>query len=275
MDPEWIDDLEDRDFKQWVVQSLRDIHEAARKGLDEAEAIRRAEQLEESILAGRISPREIVLDEEFKDVLYALVYRVLPRSEGNERARKAAVIGKFLEGVRWEDDLLDEKGELIGDCAAMVENPPVPGQLFDAHMSESFLAGPAEPYLVNTGPTSSSTDGEARRFFQKKRAFLDMVFVELHGFTPKEARALKDELLAWFLRFCRREKDWARQPRSLLFAAACHLARQYRSFKAEASETSIEQDERIEALGFIVSVMDNADNLARQRKSELARETKS
>lgn len=282
MDAEWIDDMEDmedmedREFKQWVTQTLRDIHEAAQKGLDCEEAIRRAEDLERSILAGRIAPGKIALDEEWKDVLYALVYRVLPRSEGSERAQKAAVIGKFLEGVRWDDDLLNEKGELIGDCTA--DRPAESEGVFSAEvLAASSLAEPSEPYIVSGGPTSDpieEQEEQARRFFQKNRAFLDMVFVELHGLAPKEARALKDELFVWFLRFRRREKDWAWQRRSPLFAAACHLARQYRSFKAEASETSIEQDERIEAIGFIVSLMDNVDELARQRKADLAREAK-
>lgn len=266
MDSEWVDEMGDREFKEWVTRTLQDIRDTARKGLDQAEAVRRAEALEESILAGRTSSRDIELDEELKDVLYALVCRVLPRSEGAERARRATIIGRFLEGVRWDDDLLDERGELIGECAVAAHGSLAPRRPHDSEVRGSYVAEPAEPYIVNTDPTSSSTEDEVRRFFERKQAFLGMVFVGLHGLTQAEAHALESELLIWFLRLCRRDMNWTRQPRSLLFAAACHLARQYRSFEGKEGEALGLDEERIEAVGFAASVLDNADELARERK---------
>src|SRR5262249_2745070 len=132
-----------------------------------------------------------------------------------------------------------------------------------------------EPYGAETAETSPSTEMEARKFFEKKRIFLDTVFGDLFGFTREESRVLQRELRVWFLRLCRRQPNWIRQPRSILFAGACDLARRYRSFKDEVRKDSPELEDRIEAMRFVASLMDIADELAQKRQAELARKGES
>lgn len=87
-------------------------------GLDRERALARARHLRRRILAGTTNPEELEIDEEAKDVLYALVE--LLRSEpatGASPLHEARALYQFIRLVDWPDDELQERRELLRSCA--------------------------------------------------------------------------------------------------------------------------------------------------------------
>ncbi|MGH9400018.1 MAG: hypothetical protein ACRD00_06600 [Thermoanaerobaculia bacterium] len=166
-----IDGLSERKSREWVSFCLRAIREAAETGLDEQEATRRARRLNTLILTGRISPDEIELDNHQKDVLCALVYRVLPEESTPDHARE--VVADFIRRIRWEDDLIGEKQELVTDCAAA-------------------LAAPAGARALET---------ELADAFVELSPLVHSMLVDGHGLKEAEAGLLERDLAPWFSRF--------------------------------------------------------------------------
>ena len=220
MELDWLSDCE---LEEFIRGSLRAIRGAAYAGLDPEEAIRRATDLEERVVAGRISAADVELDDEFKDVLYALVYHVLPiPTEAPEEAeRRAAAVHEFIRGLPWNDDVTQEKEVLLKDCAEAVRRK----------------SGKISLAVANGERVAASPEGEARRIFASTIPVLHVIFAEVHELSEAEARRLEDELQDWFVRFCRRDGNLPHNARGLLLAAGAHFAQQYRRFEDESLES--------------------------------------
>jgi hypothetical protein len=61
-----------------------------------------------------------------------------------------------------------------------------------------------------------------------------MILVNYHHLSVPEAEVLESELLAWFLRFCRRVGRPDRM-RALLLVVCNHLAREYKKLTPEGA----------------------------------------
>src|SRR5512136_1870233 len=107
--------LADRDLKRQLLEALRAIHETAAAGLDEAEALARASDLECRIAAGGVAPEDIVPDDAFKEVLYALVYRILPASGAD--ARRITAVRSFIQSLAWDENDSEERTDLLAACS--------------------------------------------------------------------------------------------------------------------------------------------------------------
>lgn len=241
MEPDW---LHDREMKAWIKEMLGTIREDARAALDEKEAVRRAVELEKLIRTGEVSPSDIESGDDSKDVLCALVYRVLPDGQGDleeETARRLA--HTFIEGIEWGDDDVSEKRELMDEC--------LNGGLRNRGESPKPEASPS--VAPTDAPTSSGTlqgpepDGQAemRSVFEQKVPIIHATLVELHGLTDVDASGLEQELLSWFLRFCRREAGKVRDPHALLLAGALQLGRHHERAKADPDTAENERVSRL------------------------------
>lgn len=247
-----FDSLEDRELEKWVAQSLRSIREAAFAGLDEQEALRRAQSLDALIVEGRISPAEIELDDTFKDVLYALVYRLLGvQDEALEEAtRHAMAIYDFIYGIPWNNDDLDEKQELLNDCAAAGARYRA-GHHFgtgSCHAAEAACADSRRDLQPRNDAESAeeSAQAEVRRIFDSALPVVRAILVELYQLSEPEARRLERELLVWFARFRKRVSNPG--SRAVLLAAASEFARQYGRFEQETPESPAPIEARLRRL---------------------------
>ncbi|MGH9365597.1 MAG: hypothetical protein ACRD1B_10100 [Thermoanaerobaculia bacterium] len=240
-----FDSLEDRELETWIAQALRSIREEAFAGLDEQEALRRAQTLDALIVEGRISRAEIELDDTFKDVLYALVYRVLSVQDGEpeEATRHAMAIYDFIYEIPWDNDDLDEKQQLLNDCAAAGALHRAGDRLRIGPCGEAVCtdSGNSSSSAAEAGPAEDSRQTEIRRTIDSALPAVHAILVELYQLSELEARRLERELLAWFARFCRRVGN--PRSRAVLLAATSEMARQYRFFE----ESSLESPAPIEA----------------------------
>lgn len=87
-------------------------------GLDRGTALARARLLRRRVLAGSTIPEELEINEEAKDVLYALVE--LLKSDpaaGPDPLREPNAIYQFIRLVAWSDDELQERRGLLRSCA--------------------------------------------------------------------------------------------------------------------------------------------------------------
>jgi len=247
-----FDSLDERELEKWVAQSLRSIREAAFAGLDEQEALRRAQSLDALIVEGRISPAEIELDDIFKDVLYALVYGLLGIQDGalEETTRHAMVIYDFIYGIPWDNDDLDEKQELLNDCAAAgarhrVEHRFGTGSRQVAEAACADFEEKPQP-RDDAQPAEDPAQMEVRRIFDSALPVVHEVLVELYQLSEPEARRLERELLVWFTRFRKRVSNPG--SRAVLLAAASEFARQYRGFEEETPECPTPIEARLRRL---------------------------
>lgn len=202
-----IEELPEREAKKWISFCLRAISESAESGLEVEEATRRARRLKDLILSGRMSPGDIELDSHQKDVLCALVYRVLP--EESEGARKA--VAGFIRGIPWEDDLIGEKEELVRDSAAA----PAPA------------SGPA--------PDEKLVNG-----FGGLLPLVHSVLVDGHELAESEATDLERELSHWFSRFRARPGSTANKQASAVVDICRKVARE-RAGVDSAAETKLDE----------------------------------
>jgi len=101
---------------EWLA-ATRDVEIAT--GLSREEALIRANQLRQLIREGRVSPKDVELDEEAKDVLHAAV-KLLAETNGEPSeavAREADAIYQFIRRTGWSEDYLGEKRQLLAECA--------------------------------------------------------------------------------------------------------------------------------------------------------------
>jgi len=189
----------------------------AQLGLEAEEIFARAKQLKPLIAAGVVSPGEVELDEDLKDVLYALVTLVSTDPRDADSAREAQAICRFIRGISWPDDELGEKQDLVMRCAAAAQ--------------EAASAVGTAPDTRGT-PAQSLSEKEARKAFLESAGLVHAILVKYHGLSELEAQQLEKDLLAWFIRFCQRPNGPGTDKRGLLLAACSHLARGYRSLES-------------------------------------------
>ena len=84
-------------------------------GLSEEEARRRAAVLRGLLREGKVNPVEVVIDEELKDVFYALLELITAeeRQSGTPLREEVHAIYQFLDGVEWPNDDFSEKRVLL------------------------------------------------------------------------------------------------------------------------------------------------------------------
>lgn len=217
---------DERELRAWVASSLRTIGEIAETRLGEQEAIRRARALEKQILASRLSPASVGLDDPFREVLYALIYRVLDEGSRSlsETARRARAVCGFIRDLPWERDELDERNALLKDCAALASAAPA--------------RRPAAE--TETGPLDDAPEDETRAAFERALPVVHVALTEIHGLTESRARQLERELFLWFSRLGRRAALSRRNSRWLLLSAASQVAREYRHCRGDSRESAIE-----------------------------------
>jgi hypothetical protein len=227
-----FDSLEDRDLEKWIAQSLHCIREAAFDGLDEQDALRRAQRLNALIVEGRILPAEVEPDDLFKDVLYALVYRLLGTEDGalGETTRHAMAIYDFIHGIPWDKDDLDEKLELLNHCAAAGAGHGAGHRFAIGPRGEAVpIDSRNSPSKGDAEPKEPSRQTEIGRICDSGLPVVHAILVELYQLSDLDARGLERELVAWFTRFRRRVGNT--KSRVVLLAAASEMARQYRRFE--------------------------------------------
>jgi hypothetical protein len=237
-----LDWLSDDELEDWIRASLRAIREAASKGLEREEAIRRARETYQLILADRIPPEDFELDQQRKDVLYAMVYVVLDAeiSAGGRPMRQAMAVYEFIRGIQWDDDDLGERETLLTDCVAAARR----------HLGAARAEGAGqkiEPAVASEGPNVSPEEA-IKRIFGGTVPALHAIFTDVHGLSEAEAERLEGELYEWFIRFCRREANLQQNARALLLAAGSQFALQYRRFQDEAAGASTPLSARLARL---------------------------
>jgi hypothetical protein len=217
-----LDRLSDCELEEFIRGSLRAIRQAAHAGLDREVAIRRATDLEALVVAGRISPAEFELDDESRDVIYALVYHVLagPTKTPVEAEGRTAAVYEFIRRLPWDDELAEEKEELLKDCTEAGWRQP----------------GGTPAAAADSGRVVASPEGEASRIFASTIPVLQVIFSEVHELSEDEVQRLEGELRDWFLRFCRRSTSLPHNARGLLLAAGANFAEQSRRLGEETLE---------------------------------------
>jgi hypothetical protein len=210
-------DLDTDSLKERIGEWLASPESAeAPLGLKKAEAFRRAEQLKLLIVAGVVSPFEVELDEDFKDVLYALASLVSSSLRGERSAREAWAVSRFIRGISWPDDAFGEKADLAGQCAVAAQEA-------------------ADAATVARGRGRSvATDSEqdVRKIFDESADLVRAVLVRYHGLAEAEAQELEQDLLTWLRRFRERPFVAPIDMRTVLLAVCSQLAREYRRFQA-------------------------------------------
>jgi tetratricopeptide (TPR) repeat protein len=84
-------------------------------GISPAVAMRRARQLRREIVHGEVKPRDFILDDDFKSVLYALVSLVTAGGTRLEVRNEVKSTNEFVRGIRWRADTFAEKAELLSE----------------------------------------------------------------------------------------------------------------------------------------------------------------
>lgn len=178
-------------------------------GLEREEALRRGGELLPEIVAGKIEPSSIVLDEEFKDVLYALV-GLAQTGERDGATERARAVYEFIRGVEWPNDALGEKGELLAQCLAASRSKP--------------------------DEDAGSSTTEARTLFEAGLALIHASLIDRHGLSEIEAREIEQDLLDWFVRFYRRSVGTVANVQALLLETSDRFVHEKRCFPSACSE---------------------------------------
>src|SRR5260370_13619450 len=150
--------LELDELKQWISEWLAANEESKLKiGLGKEEALRRAQRLLSQILGKEIIPEGVKLDDEFKEVLYALVYSVTRGDFGDPG--NVGAIHDFIRGIRWTDDEFGEREELLNECL-------LSSRLMRHPTDIAIEAGAREDGRPNAGRER----GEAETVFEENRS---------------------------------------------------------------------------------------------------------
>jgi hypothetical protein len=226
-----VDPGKQHELKEWVSWALTVIREAAEPPLEKEEALGRAREIERLILARKISPSDVRLDEEFKEILYALVYGVLAEPHGSpeDARRRAEAVSEFILGLHWKQVDLEERLTLLKDCAAVAGYG---GSAAKADSPEPLGKDPVEPPRGRSASAEEAAplEKEARRVYESALPLIHSSFVSLHGLTEHESRKLERELLLWYTRFVQRMRRPPTNPKAFLVAAGRQLAEQYRRY---------------------------------------------
>lgn len=89
-------------------------------GLSREEALERARLLRRLLAERKVLPHKVVLDEDLKDVLHALVTLVtaLEPLAAEQLVSEANVVYQFVRQVAWPDDGFEEQRDLLTRCAS-------------------------------------------------------------------------------------------------------------------------------------------------------------
>jgi tetratricopeptide (TPR) repeat protein len=82
-------------------------------GISTAAALRRARQLRREIVSGERGPTDFVVDEDFKNVLHALVGLAVEAKTNDASIEEADAIRKFIDRIPWRPDVFAEKRDLL------------------------------------------------------------------------------------------------------------------------------------------------------------------
>jgi tetratricopeptide (TPR) repeat protein len=110
-------------------------------GISPHAARRRARQLRREILDGEIGSREIVLDEDLKSVLYALVLLSAEAKVNQKSIEESDRIHGFLKNITWHQDRFAEKEELLAQFELFQARARLFGQTVDATDEGMLPAG--------------------------------------------------------------------------------------------------------------------------------------
>ena len=112
-------------------------------GLPSCEAASRAARLRDALRTSEVPSRPLRIDDEAKDVLWALVDSLSEASDGSNEVTRVA---QLLEQTDWASDELGERGEILsrvaylGWKAARVEGDPVASQGWLGRFEEILFA---------------------------------------------------------------------------------------------------------------------------------------
>jgi hypothetical protein len=171
-------------------------------GISVEDAIERAQELRRQLREGN-PPASTELDEDSKDVLFALVQLVCDDPLLPSPA-EAARLHRFIEQTPWEDDDFGQRDQLLDRCKE--------------------IAGAALSLQIpGRGPYSPDRAPEAAKIFDDSRAAIRLSLLSIYGMTETQADEAEDNLRAWFARFCQRGGT-PRNLRRALFSGCAQLA---------------------------------------------------
>jgi len=192
-----VEALSERSGRRLISACLAAIAATAESCLEAQEATERARHLLALILGGTLSPAKTPVDGHQKDVLYALVYHVLPLQPDETGTRET--VAAFIREMPWGDDPAGEKQELASDCAA-------------------------RRAIADGSQSIEEVDGEAP---DDPLPFARLILIQGHGLTDAEAQRLEREISDWFTRF--RERPGVASRGRAAMIEACQRAMQERS----------------------------------------------
>jgi tetratricopeptide (TPR) repeat protein len=86
-------------------------------GISPASARRRARQLGRRIAGGEMVPNDVVLDEDLKNVLHALVRLIVEKKTNDKSVEEAGRAHRFIKAIDWRADIFAEKRDLLHQLA--------------------------------------------------------------------------------------------------------------------------------------------------------------
>jgi len=102
-------------IENWLART-RDVEILI--GCDEERVAVKARELRDAILKGGIAPETLTVDEDLKEALSALVFLLAKAGgTGGEKLAQANAIYQFIYRLSWTADPLDEKRDLLLECA--------------------------------------------------------------------------------------------------------------------------------------------------------------
>lgn len=82
-------------------------------GISPVSALRRAHQLRRRVAGGEIVPNDVVLDEDLKNVVHALVRLVVEAKTTEKSVEEAGRTHRFIKAIAWRADIFAEKRDLL------------------------------------------------------------------------------------------------------------------------------------------------------------------
>jgi len=194
-------------------------------GISREEALGRARDILPRIRAEAPPPEEMKCDEDFKNVLYALVNLVSGSSYevAEERALDASAVGEFIRCVWTASDEFGEKEQLLSDCEEIAKlsftGPAKRLVTSPGALDEKVAASPALPWTPPPGADAS--EEEIRIGFWKELPLLHRMLASCYGVSENQGVEFEKVLYAWFVRFRKRNPGGSRSKDSALLASAC------------------------------------------------------
>lgn len=206
------------DLEDWSARlALRAERVTKSPGISRAKALRRARRLLAEIVSREIAPCAFAMDREGKTVLRALVYDLV-RDGGAEARLHAPAVHRFIEGVRWLDDVFGAREELLRECA-LAAGGEVTRSAPSARTLRVVKSGSARAAAEDLG------EEELHALFEENRVVIRSVFKDRFDLSDLEAERLEGDLHSWFLRAWRRSRLTPTNLRAVLLSACVTIGR--------------------------------------------------